>query len=340
MPLKLTCPHCGHPARLTEPFPLPGARLHCEGCGQGLVVSYPDGVMDALKARGKIFQSEEAAGPRTPHTPKAKAPPPPPPTAAPATHKAARKAAPRPTETPSPTEVPTTVDPTMVESPNPDAYFDRTVPSARTPYGGLPNNANEPEATHASLGEEDEPTESHEDPIPVVQAPKRAARELKASEDTKTEVAWKKRNVVRAGASAPPTGPKAKRRGGCFRGGLLAAAVLLLGAVLVGGAVAGGAYWHYSSQLPTIETLKAYRPPTVTEVYDHKGRLLGEIYEQRRYVVPLEKIPKHVQNAFVAAEDADFWHHGGVDYVGLTRAVLHEIFTRGSKSQGASTITM
>ena len=49
-----------------------------------------------------------------------------------------------------------------------------------------------------------------------------------------------------------------------------------------------------------------YKPAAVTEVYDHKGKLMGEIYEQRRYVLPLNDIPKHMQDAFIAAEDAGF----------------------------------
>jgi penicillin-binding protein 1A len=98
-------------------------------------------------------------------------------------------------------------------------------------------------------------------------------------------------------------------------------------------------YRHITHDLPTNEALRTYQPPTVTEVYDYKGALLGEIYEQRRYVLPLEEIPEVVQNAFIATEDADFWNHGGVDYVGLTRAVLNEL-KGGQKSQGASTITM
>jgi penicillin-binding protein 1A len=89
----------------------------------------------------------------------------------------------------------------------------------------------------------------------------------------------------------------------------------------------------------TVEALGQYRPPTVTVVYDDQGRLLGEIYEKRRYVVPLEQIPVPVQNAFIASEDANFWNHGGVDYEGILRAVGRN-FAKGRKAQGASTITM
>ena len=105
------------------------------------------------------------------------------------------------------------------------------------------------------------------------------------------------------------------------------------------GVSAGLAYKYFSTGLPTTEALQNYAPPTVTEVYDHKGVLMGEIYEQRRYVLPLDDIPMHMQNAFIAAEDSGFWDHAGIDYVGLIRAILNEILG-GKKSQGASTITM
>jgi penicillin-binding protein 1A len=95
---------------------------------------------------------------------------------------------------------------------------------------------------------------------------------------------------------------------------------------------------YYGRDLPSLEALSKYRPPTVTEVYDSQGRLLGEIYEKRRYVVPLEKIPKPVQDAFIASEDANFRSHGGVDPAGIMRAMVRNL-TSGHLSQGASTIT-
>jgi penicillin-binding protein 1A len=65
---------------------------------------------------------------------------------------------------------------------------------------------------------------------------------------------------------------------------------------------------------------------------------MGEIYEKRRYVVPLDQVPAHVQHAFLSAEDANFRDHGGVDYAGIARAVLRNA-AQGKKAQGASTIT-
>lgn len=109
--------------------------------------------------------------------------------------------------------------------------------------------------------------------------------------------------------------------------------------VVAGGVVASTAYYSFSANLPTIDELGRYNPPTVTVVYDVKGRTLGEIYEKRRYVTPLDKIPKHVQDAFLAAEDHNFWTHDGVDYEGILRAFGRNA-AKGRKAQGASTITM
>ncbi|MDP6934932.1 MAG: transglycosylase domain-containing protein, partial [Myxococcota bacterium] len=117
---------------------------------------------------------------------------------------------------------------------------------------------------------------------------------------------------------------------------------LLIGLVtavgLAGTGVLGGAFYFYSQDVPSIEALGRYRPPTVTVIRDVKGRVLGEIYEKRRYVVPLEEIPQHVQDAFIAAEDARFATHTGVDPEGIVRAVLRNLI-QGKKAQGASTIT-
>ena len=114
-------------------------------------------------------------------------------------------------------------------------------------------------------------------------------------------------------------------------------ATVIVGAV---SAVLGlvGVFGYYSQNLPSVDSLAEYAPPVVTEVRDTHGTVVGEFYEQQRYVVPMERIPDVVRNAFVSAEDAAFWEHGGLDYIGIVRAMLKNIQER-RMAQGASTIT-
>ena len=108
---------------------------------------------------------------------------------------------------------------------------------------------------------------------------------------------------------------------------------------LVGAGIAGWGYWHFSRSLPRIDSLGDYKPPLITKVWDREGkRLLASFFDQRRTIVPLDHVPKVVVDAFLAAEDDGFFEHGGVDYLGIVRAVFKNIFS-GRKAQGASTIT-
>lgn len=131
--------------------------------------------------------------------------------------------------------------------------------------------------------------------------------------------------------------PKPGRRRG-FLGWVVRLGALALVLGLIGLMGVAGLFFYYSRELPTVEALGQYRPPTVTVVYDREGRVLGEIYEKRRYVVELDQIPKHVQDAFIAAEDANFWEHDGIDVGGIFRAVGRNL-AKGKAAQGASTIT-
>ena len=122
---------------------------------------------------------------------------------------------------------------------------------------------------------------------------------------------------------------------------LLIAAVSLC----VFGAVAGvgglfGVFWYYGRDLEALdqEGLKNYKPPQVTRIYARDGELIGELFEQRRSVIRYEQVPSHVENAFLAAEDADFYRHEGMDYAGMVRALIANV-RAGKVTQGASTIT-
>jgi penicillin-binding protein 1A len=90
--------------------------------------------------------------------------------------------------------------------------------------------------------------------------------------------------------------------------------------------------------LPDINSLTDYRPKLPLRVFASDGVLLGEFGEERRSFVPIAQIPQVMKDAVLAAEDARFYQHGGVDYKGVLRAALENL--RDARSQGASTITM
>jgi penicillin-binding protein 1A len=119
---------------------------------------------------------------------------------------------------------------------------------------------------------------------------------------------------------------------------LLTVAATLLVAATVAGLLAVAAYVELDRSLPSIESLKAYRPPVVSRMYASDGTLIGEFYRERRYVVPLEELPGHLIQAFLAAEDARFYEHRGVDVGSIFRAALNNV-KAGEIVQGGSTIT-
>lgn len=90
--------------------------------------------------------------------------------------------------------------------------------------------------------------------------------------------------------------------------------------------------------LPDISDLADYRPKLPLRVFSAEGTLIGEFGEERRNLTPISTIPKVMKDAVLAAEDARFYDHGGVDYKGMVRAGLANM--NRAKSQGASTITM
>ena len=111
-------------------------------------------------------------------------------------------------------------------------------------------------------------------------------------------------------------------------------------AVLCGIAILAflGYFLFLLATLPKVDRLADYNPPIVTQVFGDDGSLVGEFYLERRIVVPVDKIPKKLISAFVAAEDSNFYQHKGIDYIGIFRAALKNLITF-SKKEGASTIT-
>ncbi len=109
-------------------------------------------------------------------------------------------------------------------------------------------------------------------------------------------------------------------------------------------ALAGlGIMRHLEPQLPDHQQLADYKPAVMTRVHDHKGNLVGEFARERRLFVPFSAIPDGVVNAFIAAEDKNFYHHNGIDYVGIGKALyrfgMAKVQGRDMQLQGASTIT-
>jgi penicillin-binding protein 1A len=123
-----------------------------------------------------------------------------------------------------------------------------------------------------------------------------------------------------------------------FVGFLFAAGTVVF---LVGVAAAAGLIWHFSKDLPDYSQLQDYEPPVMTRVHAADGALLGEYSKERRLYLPIQAVPRLVINAFLAAEDKNFYEHGGIDYSGMARAALlyAQNFGSNRRPQGASTIT-
>ncbi|WP_219119009.1 penicillin-binding protein 1A [Janthinobacterium sp. UMAB-56] len=133
-----------------------------------------------------------------------------------------------------------------------------------------------------------------------------------------------------AGSKPPTKGSKPKRF-------LLMALVSLLGLGIVGVLlVVFGLAMAYPN-LPALDTLTDYKPKMPLRVFTSDSVLIGEFGEERRNMVHIKDIPDVMKKAVLAIEDDRFYEHGGVDYLGITRAALHNL-TGGAK-QGASTIT-
>src|SRR5471030_55170 len=123
-----------------------------------------------------------------------------------------------------------------------------------------------------------------------------------------------------------------------FLGFLFAAGTILF---VVGIAGAAGVLWHFSKDLPDYSQLQDYEPPVMTRVHAADGSLLGEYARERRLYIPIQAVPKLVISGFLAAEDKNFYEHGGLDFTGIARAGVNFVQNYGSsrRPQGASTIT-
>src|SRR5579875_960526 len=118
-----------------------------------------------------------------------------------------------------------------------------------------------------------------------------------------------------------------------FLGFLFAAGTIVF---VVGVAAAAGLLWHFSKDLPDYSQLQDYEPPVMTRVHASDGSLVAEYARERRLYIPIQAVPKLVINAFLAAEDRNFYQHGGLDFGGILRAAIAyvENYGTGRRPQG------
>ncbi|MBB5391776.1 MULTISPECIES: penicillin-binding protein 1A [unclassified Herbaspirillum] len=113
----------------------------------------------------------------------------------------------------------------------------------------------------------------------------------------------------------------------------------ILGLGIAGALLVVYALIFINPRLPSLDLITDYRPKVPLRIYSEDKVLLGEFGEEKRSLVKLDDIPADMKNAVLAIEDYRFYQHGGIDYIGIARALVTDVL-RGSASQGASTITM
>ena len=124
-----------------------------------------------------------------------------------------------------------------------------------------------------------------------------------------------------------------------FAGAFKALGILVLLAVLAAALGVGGVYWYLAPKLPSADTLRDVRLQVPLRVFTRDDKLIAEFGEKRRTPLRLDEVPERLIQAFLAGEDDRYFEHPGVDWQGLTRAVVYLIRT-GEKGPGGSTITM
>lgn len=137
-------------------------------------------------------------------------------------------------------------------------------------------------------------------------------------------------------AANTPTTRKKKKHGLAYRLLVIGVWLAALG-VIAGASLAAGVVMYYSTQLPDFRKLTEYKPALITKVYDRHGEVIAEFARERRIWTPVEEMPKKLLQAYMAAEDAHFYEHGGYDLKAILRATIVNTVTH--KKQGASTIT-
>src|SRR6202162_3927268 len=113
--------------------------------------------------------------------------------------------------------------------------------------------------------------------------------------------------------------------------------LLVLVSILVG--ATAGLLLVYTTDLPQVDALEAYRPSSITELYDDQERVIGSFALQRRVVVSYDDFPPVLREALVSIEDKDFYRHSGINFWRIVGAAYRDIAS-GGRLQGASTLTM
>ena len=121
-----------------------------------------------------------------------------------------------------------------------------------------------------------------------------------------------------------------------FFGGIFTTVTMALGMVALS---VGAIFWVYGRDLPSHESLAQYAPPTISRIYSGQGQLIDEFAKERRLFVPADQIPDLVKQAFISAEDKNFYRHDGYDLRGIAVAGYEAIRSGGRDVRGASTIT-
>ncbi|MEP3441479.1 MAG: PBP1A family penicillin-binding protein [Sulfitobacter sp.] len=121
-----------------------------------------------------------------------------------------------------------------------------------------------------------------------------------------------------------------------FFGGIFTTLTMSIGMVAL---TIGAVFWMYGRDLPSHESLASYTPPTISRIYSGQGKLIDEFATERRLFAPADTIPPLVKQAFISAEDKNFYEHDGYDLRGIGAAAVDAVRSRGRDVRGASTIT-
>ncbi|MGI3170376.1 penicillin-binding protein 1A [Pseudooceanicola sp. C21-150M6] len=113
---------------------------------------------------------------------------------------------------------------------------------------------------------------------------------------------------------------------------------LTMGAAVIALSI-GAVFWVYGRDLPSHESLAQYQPKTISRIYSSEGKIIDEFAVERRLFAPADEIPDLVKEAFISAEDKNFYTHAGYDTRGILAAMVEAVKSKGRNVRGASTIT-